>query len=263
MLPRESQLNENDFVIVEDLWFFSRFSRLLRNTPKRVVANHIAYRQAVLSVHFLPEAFTKVLFDAKKPTSGAEVWRPRWFSCIGVVSKYYPQALGALFVRKFLNPKAKAKVSEIVQNIKTELRTEMAESTWMEWGTKQEAIKKAESMKEQIGYADDLMNDEKIAEYHKTFAVDINETRYYESVLKLRVALLNRNDKRLREPIDRNDLRTQVPPIVANAFYATLENSIKITAATINGGFFNAQRPQYMNYGEIGRSIGHEIFHGE
>jgi Peptidase family M13 len=66
-----------------------------------------------------------------------------------------------------------------------------------------------------------------------------------------------------RVPIFTCTTETQVPPLVVNAYYSVLENTIRITAATINGGWFNADRPQYMNYGEIGATIGHEMFHGE
>jgi predicted metalloendopeptidase len=263
ILDQESQLQSSDIVIVEDLWYFERLGYLLRRTPKRILANHIAYRQVAASIHFLPEAFRKLLFKIKKPISGAELPKPRWYTCINVVSKYYPQAFGALFIRKFVQTETKAKASEVAYNVKNELKSMMEDNTWMQEDTKQEALSKAEAMSEQVGYSDDLLSDEKIVEYHKTFSVVINETAYFESILKLRVAIVNQNNKKLREPIDKTDLKTQVPPLLVNAYYSVLENTIRITAATINGGFFNVDRPQYMNYGDIGRTIGHEIFHGE
>jgi len=47
-----------------------------------------------------------------------------------------------------------------------------------------------------------------------------------------------------------------------NAFYNSLENSIKFPAGILQGAFFNKDRPHYLNFGAIGYIIGHEITHG-
>lgn len=47
-----------------------------------------------------------------------------------------------------------------------------------------------------------------------------------------------------------------------NAFYNSLENSIKFPAGILQGVFFDKSRPNYLNYGAIGYIIGHEITHG-
>lgn len=47
-----------------------------------------------------------------------------------------------------------------------------------------------------------------------------------------------------------------------NAFYNSLENSIKFPAGILQGVFFDKNRPNYLNYGAIGYIIGHEITHG-
>jgi predicted metalloendopeptidase len=263
ILPAEAQLQLTDTVVVKNFWFFKKLEFLLKKTSKRTLANHIAYHQVIISLNALPESLRKFWFKTVKKLSGAKVDRPRWSDCILVVSKYYPQAFGALFVRKFSKADSKAKVSEIVKNIKSELLMMLKDSSWITESTKQEAIKKAEQLLEQVGYSEDLLNDEKIVEYHKTFPAIINESSYYESIMNLRAALVSQNYKSLRKPVDKTDLRTQVAPLDVNAYYYLTENTIKITEAFINGDLFNADRPQYMNYGQIGSIIGHEIFHGE
>ena len=47
-----------------------------------------------------------------------------------------------------------------------------------------------------------------------------------------------------------------------NAFYKKISNSIHFPAAWLDGVFFTAGRPKYMNYGAMGMIVGHEITHG-
>ncbi len=49
---------------------------------------------------------------------------------------------------------------------------------------------------------------------------------------------------------------------VVNAAYSGDANNIEFPAGILQGVFFNANIPKYMNFGAIGSVIGHEITHG-
>ena len=49
---------------------------------------------------------------------------------------------------------------------------------------------------------------------------------------------------------------------IVNAFYSLSDNAISFPAGVLQGVFFNAKLPKYMNYGSVGGVIGHEITHG-
>ena len=210
----------------------------------------------------MPSAFTKRQQVYNQATTGKTVEDPRWLECVSTALNYYPHAFGALYVRKHFKPDAKKIALEMVNNIKAEFKEILKDISWMDAETKKGAEKKASTISEQIGFADELMDDSKITEFYATWPAEVSEMEYFESIRRLSIASTTRNNKRLFEPIDKTEWTAQVTPAIVNAFYSSIENSIKFPAGILQGAFFNAKRPQYMNYGGIGFVIGHEITHG-
>lgn len=259
ILPAESQLQSNDIIVVGAKSFFSELGSLLDRTPKRTLANYVMWRQAVGSVNYLPNEFKQLQQEYNRVTTGRTVENPRWLECVDRALDYYPHAFGALYVRKHFKETAKAMALDMVQNIKDEFKIILKDIDWMDAETKKGANAKADTISEQIGFADELLDEAKIAEFYATFPAEVNANEYYESAFRLNVASTNRIYRRLREAVDKTDWTSEVTPAIVNAFYSSLENSIKFPAGILQGAFFNALRPQYMNYGGIGFVIGHEI----
>ena len=46
-----------------------------------------------------------------------------------------------------------------------------------------------------------------------------------------------------------------------NAYYNPFDNSINFPAGILQSPLFDAQQPDYLNYGAIGSIIGHELTH--
>jgi neprilysin len=262
LIPVEVALQSTDTIIVAQLSFFERLGPLLQQTDQKTLANYIKWRQASASVDYLPSRFRDLQQEYVRLTTGKETPDPRWMVCVDTTLGYFPHAFGALYVRKHFKEDAKAIALEMVQNIKSEFKEILKNIAWMDDATKAAANTKADKMGEQIGFADELLNDAKITEYYDSFGATINENEFYESVFGWNKASTQRNNRRLNEPIDKTEWTSEVTPAIVNAFYSSLENMIKFPAGILQGAFFNAERPQYMNYGAIGFVIGHEITHG-
>jgi membrane metallo-endopeptidase-like protein 1 len=67
---------------------------------------------------------------------------------------------------------------------------------------------------------------------------------------------------RLRDKIDTKHWLKHGDVSLVNAFYSLEGNNIEFPAGILQGAFFNAKNPRYMNFGAIGSVIGHEITHG-
>merc|ERR1719228_273092 len=64
---------------------------------------------------------------------------------------------------------------------------------------------------------------------------------------------------RLRKPVAVHSFMTA--PETINAFYTAVMNEIIIPLGILQAPFYQSSRPQVLNYGAIGFSIGHELSH--
>ncbi|KAG4067966.1 hypothetical protein HA402_010652 [Bradysia odoriphaga] len=262
ILPPQSHVDEDTVVIVGAVSFFQQLGALIDSTPKRILANYAAWRQAVSSVNYLPSNFRSRQLEYERITTGRAEAYPRWLECVEITLSQYPIAFGALYVRKHFNAAAKEIAQEMVDNIQAEFKIMLTEIDWMDTETMEGAIEKANTIRSEIGFADELLQDSAIEEYYANEAVTVVENAYFESIRTLNRASALRHNKRLHEDVNRGEWSSHVAPAIVNAYYSSLENRIAFPAGILQGAFFNPGRPQYMNYGGIGFVIGHEITHG-
>lgn len=251
ILPDASQVGLQDEIIVGALTFFDQLGPLLANTDKRVLANYVAWRHASSSVSYLPSDFRAIQFEYERITTGRAVAQTRWLECVETTLSFYPHAFGALYVRKHFNMVAKEKALEMVQNIRDEFKIMLSEIDWMDDYTMTGAQAKAETIREEIGFADELLMDDKLIEYYDAVPAVVSESNYYQSIINLTIASSLRNNMRLREAINKTEWSSFVAPAIVNAYYSSVANRIAFPAGILQGAFFNPDRPQYMNYGGI------------
>ncbi|KAL9887927.1 M13 family metallopeptidase neprilysin 2 isoform 1-T1 [Glossina fuscipes fuscipes] len=268
LLPVELKVNEDELVNVAVPSFFENLGKLLEKTPKRTICNYMMWRIHAFSVGFLSEEYRKRQLKYSTAVTGREEQEARWKECVDITSGSFEIedllglsiAVGSLYVRKHFKEDSKANALEMVMSIRNVFHKILEEVDWMDEGTRKEAIKKVESMAVHIGYPDELLDDNKLAEYYEKY--EIEPDKYFESFLKMNVIGTDYSFNKLRQPINKTEWLRHARPAIVNAFYSSLENSIQFPAGILQGHFFNAQRPKYMNYGAIGFVIGHEITHG-
>jgi len=131
--------------------------------------------------------------------------------------------------------------------------------SWLDKSTADYALEKADKMTfEKIGYPDYMLNPKELLEKdYKGFEVDsdilLNTIVNYD--------LFNRKktNKKIDDPVDKSEW--MMTPQTVNAYYNPFDNSINFPAGILQSPFFDAQQPDYLNYGAIGAVIGHELTH--
>ncbi|KAL1513422.1 hypothetical protein ABEB36_002838 [Hypothenemus hampei] len=260
LLSPDIRVTEDEIIVVSIPKYITDFEALIARTPKRVQANYVMWRAAASSVSYLSEELRKRQLEYSTIVTGRTEREARWKECIDVSAGSLSIAAGALYVRKFFNEEARQNAIEMVADIRAEFEDILKKVDWMDEKTKQNALEKAKSMSTHIAYPDEMLNNDKLEEFYSDLELD--ENKYLKSILNLTLFGTKFSFKRLRQPVNKTDWITHGRPAVVNAFYSAIENSIQFPAGILQGVFFSADRPRYMNYGAIGFVIGHEITHG-
>lgn len=260
-LLRDEQLDMNtDEVIVKVPSFIRSINTLLTNTEPRIIANYMMWRVVRNSMSGLSRKWRELAHSYSTVTTGRQVEEPRWEQCLGSLEGTLGTALSALYVKNHFNRQSKAAALEMVDYIRDEFLRMLDEVDWMDEETRQEAKLKARSISPYIGYPDELLQDDLIEQFFS--GLQMSRTNFYQNVRNLRIWSTNYAFGQLRKPNKRGDWRKHAKAAVVNAYYNSLENSIEFPAGILQGAFFDAERPNYMNFGAIGYVIGHEITHG-
>lgn len=225
ILPEVSQVKEDEVIIVSVLSFFDQLGDLLAKTEKRTIANYVMWRITGFSSYFLTEQLRKRQLQYSTAISGKQEQEPRWKECIDLATGSLSTGAGALYVRKYFKKESKAAALEMVNAIKVEFEGILKTVPWMDDTTRSAALSKVKTMVTHIGYPDELMDDKKLIDFYKTVKVD--EEKYLESILSINIFGTDRAFKKLYEPVNKTDWITHSKPAVVNAFYSSIENSIR------------------------------------
>lgn len=128
-------------------------------------------------------------------------------------------------MRKYFREDSKAAALEMVNGIRKEFELILNEVKWMDEETRKSALNKLKSMSTHIGYPDEIMDNTKIEKYYENLEID--ENNYLSSVLNMNVFGTDYAFNKLRQPVNKTDWVTHARPAVVNAFYSSIENSIR------------------------------------
>lgn len=176
---------------------------------------------------------------------------PRWKECANATDNSLPDPLGKLYAAKMFPPAAKAKMQEMVENIRLALESNIKGLDWMTPETKERALAKLATFDPMLGFPD---------VWRDYSSVRVTRTSYFSN---LRAATRFQSQdafEQVGKPVDRARWGMTVP--TSNAYYSPLQNQIVFPAGILRSPMFDVSADDAVNYGAIGVVIGHEISHG-
>jgi putative endopeptidase len=239
-------------VIVGQPKFVEALGRLLQERPLDDWKVYLRWQLLSASAPYLAEPFEQERFRFTGTVlSGVPAQEPRWQRAARQVDGSIGEALGQLYVEKHFPPAAKARMMEMIGNIKAVFRDRLATLDWMGGETRQKALAKFDRFEPMIGYPDQWRD------YSK---VDVQRGDYFGNVQRAAFAESHRRIARIGAKVDRREW--SMTPHTVNAYYSPVTNQIVFPAGILQPPFFDFNLDDAVNYGAIGGVIGHEITHG-
>jgi putative endopeptidase len=186
-----------------------------------------------------------------KVLSGQEQQEPRWKRSAHVIDGSIGEALGQLYVEKYFPPEAKARMNDLVENLKAVFKDRLQKVDWMTDATRAKALEKFARFTQKIGYP---------AKFRDYSPVEIRRDDYLGNVRRAEAFENHRELVRLGKAVDRTEWG--MTPETVNAYFNPLLNEIVFPAGILQPPFFDVTMDDAVNYGAIGVVIGHEMTHG-
>ncbi len=241
-----------DRIIVTTNTAFPKMAKIYGETDLGTLKAWQAFHVADGAAPLLSKAFVDASFDFNnRILAGQPEQRPRWKRGVDAVSGMVGQPIGRIYAARYFPPESKAKMEDLVANIRAAMKARIERLDWMSPATKVQALDKLAKFGVKIGYPD-TWRDYSGLELKADDAYG-NAMRSAEFEWAYRVGRLN-------GPVDKSEW--SMNPQTVNAYYSSIKNEIVFPAAILQAPFFHPDADPAINYGGIGGVIGHEISHG-
>ena len=240
------------YEIVGQPEFFDAVNQPVQTRPLADWQVYLRWHLLHASAAYLPAAFEQENFNFYgKVLSGQPEQEPRWKRSAHLIDGTIGEALGQLYVEKYFPPEAKARMNELVENLKAVFHDRLERVPWMTDATRAKALAKFARFTQKIGYPDKFQDYSAITIRRDDLLGNVRRASAFES---------HREIVRVGQPVDRTEW--DMTPETVNAYFNPQLNEIVFPAGILQPPFFDVQMDDAVNYGSIGVVIGHEMTHG-
>jgi putative endopeptidase len=244
-VPAQKRMIVNEKSAIRDI------AAIFAATPLATLKEWEAFHTADQASPYLDKAMVDSRFDYTKTISGVKEQRPRWKRSVSLVDGALGELVGQDYVRDYFPAASKAKMVELVANLKTAMAARIKGNSWMSEPTKAAALDKLSRMDVMVGYPD------KFRDYS---TLEIKPGDLYGNVTRASRFNADYAMEDLGKPVDRK--KWGMNPQTVNAYNGGGENKIVFPAGILQPPFFDPAADDAVNYGAVGAVIGHEISHG-
>lgn len=232
--------------------FHQEVSRMLADVPVAVWQSWLRFKLLDDASPYLSDDFVSARFDFYgKTLAGQQEQRPRWRRVLGFIEASAGEAMGERYVEVAFPPSSKARMIELVNNLRDALKSRIENLAWMSDTTKKKALEKWAAFNTKIGYPDKWRDWSGLATSRDSLYGNVAAANAFNYRYEL--------DK-IGKPVDKTEWG--LTPQTINAYYDPQRNEIVFPAAFLQPPFFDPQTDDAVNYGAIGAVIGHELTHG-
>ncbi len=226
-------------------------SALVASEPLATWREYLAFRAVEHAAGVLPRAFAEERFDFYgKTLSGTPELAARWKRAVEATNDALGDAVGKLYVRRYFPPSEKRRVQAMVKNLLAAFARRIDALGWMAPSTKAQAKAKLAVLRVGVGYPD---------RWTDYTGLEVRRDDAFGNQERAELFRLERALKKLGRPVDRDEW--VMTPQTVNAVNLPAMNALNFPAAILQPPYLDPKRPEVMDYGATGATIGHEVSH--
>jgi putative endopeptidase len=232
--------------------FMRRLGQELERTPVEDWRAYLRFHTIRGALTWLGQPAFDEAFRFNAMLTGQKAPTPRWKRAAGAVDGAMGEALGKAYVATEFPPSSKARMNELVNNLRAALKQRILTRPWMGEATRKQAITKLDAILQKIGYPDT---------WRDYTALEIDpKLSGWENLTRAQVFEQKRQLAKIGRPVDRTEWGMTAATV--NAYYNPPTNEICFPAGILQPPMFDPNADDAANYGAIGAVIGHELTHG-
>ncbi|WP_439478322.1 M13 family metallopeptidase [Brevundimonas sp.] len=229
-----------------------RMAAIYAETPMDVIQAWQAFHTVDDAAPRLSRRFVDAQWEFRsRDLNGQPMQRPRDKRGISFAEGMLGEAVGRQYVAEYFPAESKAKMEELVSNLRIALANRIRNYTWMSAETQAAAQEKLEKFTVKIGYPN---------KWRDYSALEVRPDDLFGNTERAGQFQWKYQLNRLNQPVDKDEWG--MTPQTVNAYYNSANNEIVFPAAILQPPFFDPNGDAAVNYGGIGGVIGHEIGHG-
>ncbi|WP_372628102.1 M13 family metallopeptidase [Arsukibacterium sp.] len=247
-----ADLNDIEHIVVRQPSYFQAFAKIQAEVPLAQWQQYLKFHLLRANANNLSEPFVNASFDFYgRVLSGLQEQRSREKRAVSTVESNLGFMVGKEYVARHFQPEAKARMDEMIENLRLAFKEAIDDLEWMSPQTKVEAQAKLAKFNTKIGYPD-------VWRDYQCLTIAANDL--IGNLRRSAQCEYQRMVNRLGQPVNRDEWG--MTPQTVNAYYSSTMNEIVFPAAILQPPFFNVDADDAVNYGAIGGVIGHEFTHG-
>lgn len=241
-----------DRLIVRQDTAMPKIAEIFAEAPVATLQAWQAFHTTDNMADFLSRRFADAEWELfSRDLKGQPEQRTRDKRAIDFSQNLLGEAVGRQYVAEYFPAESKAKMEELVANLRIALSHRIDNLTWMGPETRAAAQEKLAKFTVKIGYPD---------KWRDYSGLEVRADDLVGNVVRAGEFYWQFEVNRINDPVDKDEWG--MTPQTVNAYYNSSNNEIVFPAAILQPPFFDPDADPAVNYGGIGGVIGHEIGHG-
>ncbi|KAL3285781.1 hypothetical protein HHI36_000305 [Cryptolaemus montrouzieri] len=255
-------MKETDVLTIVSEQYLRDLEVLLLKTQKRVQANYIIWKTIEKFIPFLTEEVRKRYDKYQRQHTDQKTGRSRREVCIDLSKHMFTDVAEIEYVRQYADPDTRREITEIFEKVKEKLLRRLKTTSKLTVELDREMEEEMRNVTMHIGISDafyDVTESEKHLGYNK---LAFGNDDLVRMVTKTSINRIDHLFANIGKEKDDGDLDFVDRTLAAvNAFYIDAANLFVLPVPLLQDIFYNKKRPNYMNYGTLVSTIGHEYAH--